>query len=100
MTSPWDCMRVTIAPGFNSWDTWRQVRGIALPINGNPLICECFIFVTLFSTTRRLHLLNTSTGSGEPPGLAAVGAACSFWLLRRQNMSTRWLLTKSSESET
>ncbi|XP_074218563.1 ATP-dependent DNA helicase DDX31 isoform X5 [Camelus bactrianus] len=39
---------------------------------------------------------NTSTGLGERPGLAAVGAACSFWLLRRQNMSTRWLLTKST----
>ncbi|XP_054545189.1 probable ATP-dependent RNA helicase DDX31 isoform X2 [Talpa occidentalis] len=39
---------------------------------------------------------NTSTGLGEPPGLAARGAACSFWLLRRQNMSTRWLLTKST----
>ncbi|XP_072816462.1 ATP-dependent DNA helicase DDX31 isoform X5 [Vicugna pacos] len=39
---------------------------------------------------------NTSTGLGERPGLAAVGAACSFWLLQRQNMSTRWLLTKST----
>ncbi|XP_054219535.1 ATP-dependent DNA helicase DDX31 isoform X5 [Homo sapiens] len=39
---------------------------------------------------------NTSTGLEEPPGLAAMGAACSFWLLRRQNMSTRWLLTKST----
>ncbi|XP_069871015.1 ATP-dependent DNA helicase DDX31 isoform X4 [Dipodomys merriami] len=36
-----------------------------------------------------------STGLGEPPGLAALGAACSCWRLRRQNMSTRWLLTKS-----
>ena len=44
MTSPCDGGGVTIAPGFNSWDTWRQVRGIALPINGNPLICECLHF--------------------------------------------------------
>lgn len=100
MTSPCDCVRVTIAPGFNSWDTWRQVRGIALPINGSPLIYERLYFVTLLSTALRLHRLNTSTGLAEPPALAAVGAVCSFWLLRRQNMSTRWLLTKSSESET
>ncbi|XP_047624738.1 probable ATP-dependent RNA helicase DDX31 isoform X7 [Phacochoerus africanus] len=39
---------------------------------------------------------NTSTGLGGLPGLASRGAACSFWLLRRQNMSTRWLLTKST----
>ncbi|KAM5298547.1 ATP-dependent DNA helicase DDX31 [Ctenodactylus gundi] len=39
---------------------------------------------------------NTSIGLEELPGLAAVGAACSFWLLRRRNMSTRWLLTKST----
>lgn len=50
----------------------------------------------LSSTTLRLHLPNTSTGLGERPGLAAMGAACSSWLLRRQNMSTRWLLTKST----
>nr|XP_048287844.1 probable ATP-dependent RNA helicase DDX31 isoform X6 [Myodes glareolus] len=38
---------------------------------------------------------NIFTGLEELPGLAVMGAACSFWLLRRQNMSTRWLLTKS-----
>lgn len=38
---------------------------------------------------------STFTASEELPGLAVMGAACSFWLLRRQNMSTRWLLTKS-----
>lgn len=31
---------MTVAPGSNSWATWRQVRGIALLINASPLIRE------------------------------------------------------------
>lgn len=55
---------------------------------------------SLSSTTPHHRLLSMSTGSGGRPGLAAGAAACSSWLLPRQNMSARWLLTESSESET
>lgn len=60
-----------------------------------PLSMNAFICIVLFSTVLRLHLQSTFTASEELPGLAVMGAASSFWLLQRQNMSTPWFLTKS-----
>lgn len=54
VTSPCHCVRATIAPVSNSWDTWRQVRGIALLINGNPLIYECLHFLLPFLVQRSI----------------------------------------------
>lgn len=80
--------------------TCRQGEVLLFLLAAVPWSVNAFICVVLFSTVLRLHLQSTFTASEELPGLAVMGAACSFWLLQRQNMSTRWLLTKSSESET
>lgn len=57
-------------------------------------------FLSFWSIILQLLSPNTSTELGGRLGLAVAGTAYSSSLLQRQNMSTCWLLTRLSESQT